>query len=74
MLRDAGIGGIVSLYLFIDVDGIVQDCGIERSSGHRGLDDVAVALGTLPRFSPARNQEGEAVPALVTFPFEFQAR
>ncbi len=73
-LSASGIGGTVTLYLLIDVDGIVQDCWIQTSSGHESLDDAAVSLSDVPRFSPARNQEGEAVSGWFSFPVVFQAR
>ena len=36
-LRDAGLGGTVTVYFFIDEAGAVQDRRVDRSSGYAGL-------------------------------------
>jgi protein TonB len=73
LLRSAGIGGIVRVFFFIDEDGAVEDYRIQESSGHRQLDDAALAVAGLYRFSPALNRD-KKVPVWVLFPIEFQVR
>jgi protein TonB len=73
LLRDAGIGGTVRVYFFIDENGIVGDRRIEQSSGHAALDDVAMSVAEVYRFSAALNRD-KKVPVWVVFPITFQVR
>ena len=73
LLRDAGIGGTVRVYFFIEADGSVGSVQIDESSGHAPLDEAALAVASVYRFSPAMNRE-EAVPVWVSFPITFQVR
>lgn len=73
LLRDAGIGGTVKVYFFIDSDGTVGDVRLDQGSGHPAIDDAALAVASVYRFAPARNQN-EAVPVWVSFPITFQVR
>ena len=73
LLRDAGIGGTVRVYFFIDEGGRVQDRQIDQSSGHQALDDAAMAVSEIYRFSPALNRD-KKVPVWVSFPITFQVR
>lgn len=73
LLRDAGIGGTVKVFFFIDENGIVQDTRIDVSSGHQALDDAALKVSTVYRFSPALNRD-KKVPVWVSFPITFQVR
>ncbi len=73
LLRDAGIGGTVRVYFFIDENGRVQDYRIDQSSGHQALDDAALAVASVYRFSPALNRD-KRVPVWVSFPITFQVR
>ena len=73
LLRDAGIGGQVVLYFFIDEEGVVRNFRIEESSGHQALDDAALAVAGVYRFSAALNGD-ENVPVWVQFPVTFQVR
>ena len=72
-LRADGIGGTVGVYFFIDVDGTVRDNRVNRSSGHRALDDAALAVADVFRFSPALNRD-QRRPVWVSFPVTFQVR
>ena len=72
LLRDAGIGGSVVVYFFIDEEGLVQDYRIHRSSGHQALDDAALAVAGVYRFRPALNRD-DPTPVWVQFPITFQA-
>ena len=73
LLRDAGIGGTVRVYFFIDENGIVGDTRIEESSGHEALDQAALDVAEVYRFSPALNRD-KKVPVWVVFPITFQVR
>ena len=73
LLRDAGIGGTVRVYFFIDETGQVQDRRVDVSSGHQALDDAALAVASIYRFSPALNRDKQ-VPVWVSFPITFQVR
>ena len=64
LLRDAGIGGEVRL------DPSRARASIE-TSGHKQLDDAALAVANLYRFSPALNRD-EKVPVWVSFPIQFK--
>lgn len=73
LLRDAGIGGTVRVYFFIDENGQVQDTRIDQSSGHQALDQAALNVAGVYRFSPALNRD-QRVPVWVSFPITFQVR
>ena len=73
LLRDAGIGGTVRVYFFIDEEGMVRDRRIDVSSGHQALDDAAMAVAEVYRFSPALNRDKQ-VPVWVSFGITFQVR
>jgi protein TonB len=73
LLRSAGIGGTVRVYFFINENGTVEDYRIQESSGHAQLDEAALAVAGLYRFSPALNRD-KKVPVWVLFPIEFQVR
>ena len=72
-LRQVGIGGTVSVLFYIDGEGRVQETRIERSSGHAALDQAALAVSTVYRFSPALNRD-RAVAVWVSIPITFEVR
>jgi len=73
LLRDAGIGGTVKVFFFIDENGQVQDTRIDQSSGHQALDDAALNVAGVYRFTAAMNRD-KKVPVWVSFPITFQVR
>jgi protein TonB len=73
LLRSAGIGGTVRVFFFIDQDGKVKDYRIQESSGYQQLDDAALAVAGMYRFSPALNRD-KKVPVWVLFPIEFHVK
>jgi protein TonB len=73
LLRDAGIGGTVRVYFFIDEQGSVQDFRIDQTSGHQALDNAALSVADVYRFSAAVNRD-KVVPVWVSFPITFQVR
>ena len=73
LLRDAGIGGTVTVYFFIDEEGTVEQFEVFESSGHQALDDAALAVADVYRFSPALNRD-KKVPVWVSFRIMFRVR
>ncbi len=72
-LRDAGIGGEVLVWLLLDENGRVVKTEVKSSSGHAALDEAALRVGELMRFSPARNRDRD-VRVWVSVPFRFTTR
>ena len=73
LLRDAGIGGQVNVWFFIDETGVVQNARVETSSGHQALDEAALRVANISRFSPALNRD-KAVPVWIQLPITFTTR
>jgi TonB family protein len=71
LLREAGVGGTVRVYFFIDAQGRVEHTRIDRSSGHEALDEAALQVAHVYQFSPALNRD-EPVPVWVSFPITFR--
>ena len=73
ILRDAGVGGTVVVWFFISEEGTVLDRRISESSGHLPLDEAALQVADVFRFSPALNRE-QIVPVWIQLPITFQAQ
>jgi periplasmic protein TonB len=73
MLRDAGIGGTVSIWFHIDVEGRVQATRLVESSGYDALDQAALRVADVMRFSPAYNLD-QRVAVWVAIPIAFEPR
>lgn len=74
MLKQAGVGGIAVLWIFIDEEGTVQNTRIVESSGYPELDAVAEeAVRSTAKFTPALNRD-IAVPVWIQMPITFEAR
>lgn len=72
MLKDAGIGGRVLLWVFVTESGSVGNVRIYESSGYDQLDQAAErVMRETARFSPALNRE-QKVPVWVALPVTFQ--
>jgi protein TonB len=71
LLKDAGIGGRVLLWVFIDETGRVGNAQIQESSGYQQLDAAAEAVVRRAEFSPAMNR-GEVVPVWIALPVTFR--
>ena len=67
LLRDAGIGGTTIVWFFIDEQGVVQNQVVQQSSGHQALDDAALRVAPVFKFTPALNRD-KAVPVWVQLP------
>jgi TonB family protein len=52
-LRDAGLGGRVILWVYIEADGAPGRTQVHTSSGYEPLDEVAEQIVSRMRFSPA---------------------
>ncbi len=72
LLRDAGIGGTVKVWFFIDEHGVVQNQVVNESSGHEALDAAALRVAPVFKFTPALNRD-RAVPVWVSLPITFRA-
>jgi len=73
LLRDAGIGGTVEVDFFISEEGRVVNALVRSSSGHVALDDAALRVADVFRFSPAMNRENVTA-VWVTLPITFTTR
>src|SRR5690606_28742411 len=73
ILRDAGIGGTVTVNFFVDTEGRVGNAVLapNGSSGHAQLDQAALRVAEVYRFRPAQNRD-QIVPVWVTFPITFR--
>jgi protein TonB len=73
LLRDAGIGGTVTVWFFIDENGTVQRTLVNESSGHKALDDAAIKVADIIEFTPALNRD-KRVPVWISLPITFTTR
>jgi TonB family protein len=74
MFKDAGIGGKVVLWIYIDESGTVRNSRVVESTGSEELDQVARGLMLeVAQFSPAYNRD-QRVPVWIQIPVTFQAR
>ena len=72
-LRDAGIGGTVLVWFFIDETGKVRNHLIKESSGHKALDEAALKVADIMQFTPALNRD-KKVPVWVALPIDFRTK
>jgi protein TonB len=70
LMRDAGLGGTVMMWIFIDGSGTVRKVQVKESSGLLPLDSAAVKVSSAMRFSPAQNRDVK-VPVWVALPIQF---
>lgn len=73
LLRDAGIGGTVNVWFFIDEEGSVVRALVNESSGHKALDDAALKVAEIIEFTPALNRD-KRVPVWISLPITFTTR
>jgi TonB family protein len=71
LLRESGIGGSVKLWFYIDDKGNVKRTLLKSGSGHAALDDAAMKVAEVMRFSPAKNRDA-FVPVWVDMPIVFR--
>ncbi|HSK21362.1 MAG TPA: TonB family protein [Longimicrobiales bacterium] len=73
VLRDAGIGGVVDVNLWLDENGVVTKSEIARSSGYQMFDEAALKVVAAMRLAPALNG-GAPVRVIVTLPVHFRVQ
>lgn len=56
-LKDAGIGGRVEIWLYVDTSGTVRNTELKTSSGNSDLDAAAADVVATMRFDPAMNRD-----------------
>lgn len=72
-LRDAGIGGSVEVWFFISKNGRVLDSRVFATSGFAQLDEAALKVANVFRFTPALNRD-QVVEVWIRFPIRFEVR
>ena len=73
LLRNAGIGGQVVVWFFISEEGTVLDRRVSQSSGLTLLDDAALQVADVFRFTPALNRE-RIVQVWIQLPITFRVQ
>ena len=73
LLRDAGVGGTVNVWFFIDENGRVQKTLINNSSGYDAFDEAALKVSQLMEFTPAYNRD-KKVPVWVALDVTFEVQ
>jgi TonB family protein len=73
LLKEAGVGGTVNVWFFIDETGAVRKTLVNESSGHAALDDAAVRVANGIEFTAAFDGE-EPVPVWISLPITFSVR
>lgn len=70
-LRDQGLGGRVAVRFVIEKDGSINEVEILESPYLLLSAEVIRVIGLSPKWTPARNENGEAVRVYVVVPFVF---
>jgi protein TonB len=70
LLREAGLGGVVLVWFFIDEEGQVVKTQVHQSSGHATLDKAALEVADIIQFTPALNRD-KRVPVWISLPIIF---
>jgi TonB family protein len=73
LLRDAGVGGTVIVWVLITEQGVVERSVVKESSGHQGLDDAALRVAPEMQFTPAIFRD-RRVPVWIEIPLHFTTR
>lgn len=73
LLKDAGIGGQVLVWVFIDTNGVVKNAQVQKSSGNASLDDAALKAAQEFTFTPALNRDKQ-VPVWIAIPITFSVK
>lgn len=72
-LKEAGIGGRVVLWLFVDANGEVQQTQVQQSSGYDAFDQAAAQVAQNMDFAPAVNQD-KPIGVWINQPINFQVQ
>ncbi len=70
-LRQAGIGGRVNVWFYVDETGTVTKTMLKSSSGLKTLDEAALKIADVLKFSPAM-KDSRAVADWVEVPIDFR--
>lgn len=70
LLKQAGIGGTVVVWVFINTNGQVQNADVNKSSGNKTLDEAAREAAMKFEFTPALNRD-KKVPVWISIPITF---
>lgn len=73
LLRDAGVGATVVVWVFIDEHGVVHRSLVKAPSGYPEFDAAALATAPEMKFSPAINRS-QRVPVWIEIPLVFSTR
>jgi protein TonB len=73
LLRDAGIGGTVLTWLLISETGVVMKTQVKEGSGHEALDQAALKVADIMRFSAALNRD-QKVKVWIALPIVFKTQ
>ncbi len=73
VLRDAGVGGQTLVWFHIDETGRTIESRLSRTSGRDALDDAALEVARVYRFTGALNKD-EPVKVWVQIPITFEVR
>ena len=71
VLRDAGVGGTVLLWVFIDSAGQVRNALVKESSGYSAFDEAAITIAPRMEFSAAMNRD-QRVPVWISLDLVFE--
>ena len=72
VLRDAGVGGSVVMWFYINDQGVVENVLVNQSSGVEQLDAAATNVSRIFEFTPALNQN-RPVAVWISIPITFQS-
>jgi TonB family protein len=73
LLRDAGIGGKILVWFLIDEQGEVIKTQVKKGSGHVALDEAAIQVAEMVKFTPALNRD-QKVKVWIELPIEFKTQ
>ena len=70
-LREAGVGGTVGLWMYIDETGKIGEAEVRESSGYTEFDEAALRLIGSMVFTPAKDESGQARAVWISQPIQF---
>jgi TonB family protein len=70
--RSQNAGGTTYMNIFIDQEGVVRNALVSKTSGVTDLDNNAISIAKMMRFSPAKNGD-EPVEVWIEVPIQFKA-
>ena len=73
LLRDAGIGGSVVVWFYINAEGTVEEFLVKESSGHAAMDAAALKVADIIEFTPALNRD-KRVPVWISWGITFTTK